>query len=233
MNISLKSSDAHDVFTWTNTAGSEYDSYNIISFTLTYYYYCYSTVFKMDPGVTMMILITSGASWTLTFEEQMDAETLRFSVGKDCPYYNNGYTTAKLHIKGILGIEVEGPGGELYVKLKQGTVLPDCDFEENSCGWNDAVELNSTQFFRFARTKGSLHPNGDYAPPTDHVNNAEGMYMWASALLGKPGDHTEITSPKVANNSSNINLSITNPRLLSATLRLWRITVSASTSGLR
>ena len=151
-----------------------------------------------NPGTTMTVLITSGASWTLTFEEQIDAETLSFKVGEDCPYYDNGYTTAKLHIKGILGIEVEGPGGELYVKLKQGTVLPDCDFETNSCGWNDAVELNSTEFFRFARTKGSLHPTGDYAPPTDHVNNAEGFYMWTSALLGKPGDHTELTSPKVA-----------------------------------
>ena len=190
---------------------------------------------KKNLDITMMILITSGASWTLTFEEQMDAETLRFSVGEDCPYYDNGYTTAKLHIKGILGIEVEGPGGELYVKLKQGTVLPDCDFEENSCGWNDVVQLNSTQFFRFARTKGSLHPNGDYAPPTDHVNNGEGMYMWASALLGKPGDHTELTSPKVANNSSiyQSQYPVNTEGLLSATLRLWRITVFASTSGLR
>ena len=64
------------------------------------------------------------------------------------------YTSAKLHIKGVIGIEIEGPGGELYVKLKQGTMLPDCDFETGSCGWNDAVELNSTEFFRFARTKG-------------------------------------------------------------------------------
>ena len=99
-----------------------------------------------NPDIT--ISITSGASWTLTFEEQIDPETLSFSVGEDCPYYNNGYTNAKLHIKGILGIEVEGPGGELYVKLKQGTMLPDCDFEMNSCGWNDAVELNSTEYFR-------------------------------------------------------------------------------------
>ena len=65
------------------------------------------------------------------------------------------YTSAKLHIKGVIGIEIEGPGGELYVKLKQGTMLPDCDFETGSCGWNDAVELNSTEFFRFTRTKGS------------------------------------------------------------------------------
>ena len=64
------------------------------------------------------------------------------------------YTSAKLHIKGVIGIEIEGPGGELYVKLKQGTMLPDCDFEAGSCGWNDAVELNSTEFFRFTRTKG-------------------------------------------------------------------------------
>ena len=64
------------------------------------------------------------------------------------------YTSAKLHIKGVIGIEIEGPGGELYVKLKQGTMLPDCDFETGSCGWNDAVELNSTEFFRFTRTKG-------------------------------------------------------------------------------
>ena len=140
---------------------------------------------------------TLGVSWTLTFAEQIDAETLTFSVGDDCPYFEGGYTTATLHIKGVIGIEVEGPGGELYVKLKQGTVLPDCDFETTSCGWNDAVELNSTEYFRFTRTKGSLHPEGDYAPPTDHVNNAEGFYMWTSALLGKPGDHTELTSPKV------------------------------------
>ena len=147
-------------------------------------------------------MITSGVSWTLTFEEQLDAETLTFSVGEDCPYYDDGYKTAKLHIKGVLGIEVEGPGGELYVKLKQGTVLPDCDFETSSCGWNDAVALNSTEYFRFTRTKGSLHPEGDYAPPTDHVNNAEGFYMWTSALLGKPGDHTELTSPKVGSQIS-------------------------------
>ena len=119
----------------------------------------------------------------MTFDEQVDAETLIFSVGEDCPYYDDGYTSsklyfnlffsstvivivvimvvicrytsAKLHIKGVIGIEIEGPGGELYVKLKQGTMLPDCDFETGSCGWNDAVELNSTEFFRFTRTKGS------------------------------------------------------------------------------
>ena len=156
-----------------------------------------------------------------------------------CPYYEGGYTTAKLHIKAVLGIEVEGPGGELYVKLKQGTMLPDCDFETNSCGWNDAVELNSTEYFKFARTKGSLHPNGDYAPPTDHVNNAEGFYMWTSALLGQPGDHTELTSPKVAYqkiHETNINfdhhissdINFTYP-----SVRLWRTVVSASTFGSR
>ena len=139
------------------------------------------------------------------------------------------YTSAKLHIKGVIGIEIEGPGGELYVKLKQGTMLPDCDFETGSCGWNDAVELNSTEFFRFTRTKGwkqqswkkktfifalkkgSQHPNGDSAPPTDHMNNAEGQYMWAAALLGKPGEATELTSPKVTfrsqiNVHSNLNI---------------------------
>ena len=65
--------------------------------------------------------MTSGASWTLTFLEQADAETLKFSVGEDCPYYNQGYTNTYLHINSSKGVEVEGPGNELYVKMKKGT----------------------------------------------------------------------------------------------------------------
>ena len=39
----------------------------------------------------------AGVSWTLTFDEQLDAETLTFSVGEDCPYYNDGYKHHNAH----------------------------------------------------------------------------------------------------------------------------------------
>ena len=65
--------------------------------------------------------INPGASWTLTFVEQTDAETLTFAVGEDCPYYSTGYNQSRLHINASKGIEIEGPGGELFVKLRKGT----------------------------------------------------------------------------------------------------------------
>ena len=68
-----------------------------------------------------MMSINSGASWTLTFVEQTDAETLTFAVGEDCPYYSPAYNQSKLHINASKGIEIEGPWGELFVKLRKGT----------------------------------------------------------------------------------------------------------------
>ena len=51
--------------------------------------------------------------------------------------------------------------------------LPDCDFENNFCGWNVEAELNGTEFFIFIRTQGKLHQDGD-APKTDHQENDSG-----------------------------------------------------------
>jgi hypothetical protein len=64
---------------------------------------------------------SAGVSWTLIYLDQQDAETLRFTVGQDCPYFNDGYQIAALYINATKGIEIEGPQGELYVRLKKGT----------------------------------------------------------------------------------------------------------------
>ena len=54
------------------------------------------------------------------------------------------------------------------------SVLPDCNFEIDTCGWNTVAELNVTKYFKFFQTKGSLHPLGFLAPHEDHNNNTEG-----------------------------------------------------------
>ena len=59
----------------------------------------------------------------------------RYNVGKDCPYYNDGYTTTTLdlqarmshqrstvkisltHVQTPNGVEIEGPSNELYLKI--------------------------------------------------------------------------------------------------------------------
>ena len=60
-------------------------------------------------------------------------------------------------------------------------VLPNCDFElEDLCGWGYAIELNSTEFFHFTRTKGTEHPDNTNpdkdpnGPQKDHNGNPEG-----------------------------------------------------------
>lgn len=49
----------------------------------------------------------AGVTWTLF--PSKDSDTLK--VGKDCPYYANGYKTAKFNQMGIYG-----PGNEFYIK---------------------------------------------------------------------------------------------------------------------
>ena len=51
--------------------------------------------------------------------------------------------------------------------------LPSCDFETDQCGWSSVVELNTTHWFHFDRTKGSLHWAGVLAPHFDHNNDTE------------------------------------------------------------
>ena len=101
VNITKKTGYTQDVFTWKNRAG-----------------------WSLTMKQTSIIFPHPGPSWTLTFVEQPDDETLTFSVGDDCPYHdpqNGNYTLAKLHINATKGIEIEGPSKELYVKLKRGT----------------------------------------------------------------------------------------------------------------
>lgn len=52
-------------------------------------------------------------------------------------------------------------------------MLPDCDFETETCGWNSVVELNATEYFHFVRMQGKLEIDGD-SPEADHHNSKEG-----------------------------------------------------------
>ena len=65
----------------------------------------------------MTFNFSPGVSWSLTFLEMPDANTLTFAVGKDCPYFETGYTKGKLYINSANGVELQGPGEELYRKL--------------------------------------------------------------------------------------------------------------------
>ena len=96
VDIALKSNDTHDIFTWTNVGGGIFNKHCIL-------------------------ISISGVSWTLTYLDQYDPETLTFTVGDDCPYHGDGYTETKLFLNASKGIEIEGPGAELYVRLKKGT----------------------------------------------------------------------------------------------------------------
>ena len=54
--------------------------------------------------------------------------------------------------------------------------FPDCDFENNLCGWNVEAELNGTEFFIFIRTQGKLHEDGE-APTSDHTESDTGVVL--------------------------------------------------------
>ena len=64
----------------------------------------------------------AGVKWDLTLVEEVEPGTLMFDVGEDCPYYQNGYTTANLYynIDSTEEVEIEGPWRELFKKLGGG-----------------------------------------------------------------------------------------------------------------
>ena len=59
------------------------------------------------------------------------------------------------------------------------TVLPDCDFETETCGWNSVIELNGTKYFHFVRMQGKLEIDGD-SPGADHHNSKEDICILVS-----------------------------------------------------
>ena len=76
------------------------------------------------PGGNVYTWKTRGsAKWSLTLVSSKEKEgTLRFDVGEDCPYYQNGYTTANLYynIDSTEDVKIEGPWSDLYKKLGGG-----------------------------------------------------------------------------------------------------------------
>ena len=57
----------------------------------------------------------AGVEWDLTFLGVESGGVLKFEVGEDCPYYDTGYTEARLFIQN--NIEIEGPGGRFTKKI--------------------------------------------------------------------------------------------------------------------
>ena len=52
--------------------------------------------------------------WDLKFIGVENGGLLKFEVGEECPYYDNGYTEARLFTQN--NIEIEGPGGRFTKK---------------------------------------------------------------------------------------------------------------------
>jgi len=73
----------------------------------------------------------AGVSWTLTFQKKIDDTHLSFSVGTDCPYYRQGYTEGLLFTKTKRGVQIQGPGKELYAKRVG--VNCDCNYHPGGC----------------------------------------------------------------------------------------------------
>ena len=78
-------------------------------------YWHYVNIAKTG-GETYIWTNAAGVSWSLTYQSATDSATLLYTVGHDCPYYDD-YKVATLHLDTSMGVEIEGPGQELYMRL--------------------------------------------------------------------------------------------------------------------
>lgn len=75
-------------------------------------------------------------------------------------------------------------------------LLPDCDFEEDLCGWSVDSSLGGSSDFLFNRTRGG-DQDGVHGPVKDHNLRNDTYFMWVPSQLGTPGSGTILDSPSL------------------------------------
>ena len=105
----------------------------------------------------------AGVKWDLTLVEEVEPGTLMFDVGEDCPYYQNGYTTANLYYKidSTEEVEIEGPSWELYKKLGGGPY--------STTTTSSSTSTTSTASTPAPSTDTGVTTNSDTSPATSKV----------------------------------------------------------------
>ena len=96
MNIGKKTGGGDKDYTWTNAAG--------VSWTLTF-----SESFEEGGKLTFMWaifpwfplrdILFNFVSFSSSYDIESLGILLRYDVGSDCPYYNDGYTTTTLDLQ--------------------------------------------------------------------------------------------------------------------------------------
>ena len=107
----------------------------------------------------------AGVSWTLTFTESFNEGndlTFMYDVGKDCPYYEDGYETATLSMQTANGIELDGPSNEKYIQIPYVSNIIIGEYELTSGGSNKWHYVNiskqspdTNDIFTWANSAGS------------------------------------------------------------------------------
>ena len=82
----------------------------------------------------------AGVKWDLIYVEEESSGVFKFNVDENNPYYNDGYTEARLFVKNTT--EIRGPGG-IYTKQLTNTLGQD------------------TSLTNSIRLRGALHNTGD------------------------------------------------------------------------